>query len=105
MVFPQQQGGALSLACGPIPLHRSSPMKGIKPLRPRVIPLCYGLALGLVVGCARPGTRQLERPTAHDAGPVAYGSQRQEHRTAAITPRSPTDAETHAARGERRYRA
>jgi len=80
-------------------------MKGIKLLRPRVIPLCYGLALGLVVGCAGPGTRQLEKPTPDDAVSVGYGTQHKRNVTAAITSISPTDAETRVARVEDLLRA
>ena len=80
-------------------------MNGMKLLRPRVIPLCYGLALGLVVGCAGPGTRQLEKPTPDDAVSVGYGTQHKKNITAAITSISPTDAETRVARVEDLLRA
>src|SRR2546430_3914230 len=94
MVFQQQQGGALSLACGPYPSTRNSPMNGTKLLRPHLIPLCYGLAVALVVGCAGPATRQLEKPTPDDEVSVGYGTQQKSNLTAAITSVSPTEAET-----------
>src|SRR5437764_15454328 len=104
MVFPQQQGGALSLACGPYPL-RSAPMNRMKLLRPRVIPFNYGLALALGVGCAGPATRQLEQPTPDDQVSVGYGTQQKSKLTAAITSISPTEADTRVARVEDLLRA
>src|SRR6059036_1648682 len=80
MVFQQQQGGALSLACGPYPSTRNSPMNGTKLLRPHLIPLCYGVSVG-------------------------YGTQQKSNITAAITSVSPTDAETRVARVEDLLRA
>src|SRR5439155_1118059 len=105
MVFQQQQGGALSLACGPYPSTRNSPMNGTKLLRPHLIPLCYGLAVALVVGCAGPATRQLEKPTPDDEVSVGYGTQQKSNLTAAITSVSPTEAETRVARVEDLLRA
>src|SRR5213593_966437 len=105
MVFPQQQGGALSLACGPYPSTRSSPMNGTKLLRPRVMPFSCGLALALVVGCAGPATRQLQKPAPDDEVSVGYGTQQKSNLTAAITSISPTEAETRVARGEDLLRA
>src|SRR2546430_9979758 len=96
MVFQQQQGGALSLACGPYPSTRNSPMNGTKLLRPHLIPLCYGLAVALVVGCAGPATRQLEKPTPDDEVSVGYGTQQKSNLTAAITSVSFTNAATPA---------
>src|SRR5437879_12142304 len=80
-------------------------MNGMKLLRPRVIPLCYGLALGLVVGCAGPGTRQLEKPTPDDADSVTNGTHQKSNHTAAITSVSPTDSDTRLARVEDLLRA
>src|SRR5438552_12873666 len=99
MVFPQQQGGALSLACGPYPSTRSSPMNGTKLLRPRVIPFSCGLALALAVGCAGPAARQLAKPTPpptpppHHQPPPPPGTPPNRHPTAALPPPPPTHAQ------------
>ena len=80
-------------------------MNGTKLLRPHLIPLCYGLAVALVVGCAGPATRQLEKPTPDDEVSVGYGTQQKSNLTAAITSVSPTEAETRVARVEDLLRA
>ena len=63
------------------------------------------LSLALVVGCATPATRQLEKPTPDDAVSVGYGTQQKSNITAAITSVSPTDADTRVARVEDLLRA
>jgi TonB-dependent SusC/RagA subfamily outer membrane receptor len=80
-------------------------MNGMKLLHPGVFPLCYGVALGLVVGCAGPASRQLEKPTPDDEVSVGYGTQPRSNTTAAITSISPTEAETRVARVEDLLRA
>ena len=60
-------------------------MNGTKLLRPHVISPSCGLALALVVGCAGPARRQLEKPTPDDEVSVGYGTQQKSNITAAIT--------------------
>src|SRR2546425_9538918 len=78
----------------PTPSTEKAPMNGMKLL-----------SLALVVGCAAPPTRQLEKPTPDDAVSVGYGTQQKANITAAITSVSPTDADTRVARVEDLLRA
>src|SRR2546430_17702515 len=93
MAIPQQQGGGCPWR-PPTPSTEKAPMNGMKLL-----------SLALVVGCATPATRQLEKPTPDDAVSVGYVTQQKSNITSAFTSVSPSDADTRVARVEDLLRA